>query len=148
MQLCWPSSFLSLPLANFKDLWQVLLLPTGGHRPWLHIELRLSCKKLADVATELLAYPDESAVDVAGSISHTSRGRQGNQGNNQQILDQSLATFVLVKGLQQSRHSCQFVTPLILELNDFIGSNRRFIPRLFSLITMWPHCAEWKDFRQ
>jgi hypothetical protein len=60
---------------------------------------------LADVPTELLADPDESAVDVAGSLSHAGCGRQCNKRNNQQVLDQSLATLVVVKALQQSKHS-------------------------------------------
>jgi hypothetical protein len=34
---------------------------------------------LADVATEHVTHPDESAVDVAGNLSHSSRSRQCNK---------------------------------------------------------------------
>jgi hypothetical protein len=65
--------------------------------------------QLAEVATDSLTHSDESTVDVAGRRAHSSRYGQGNQGNNQQILDQSLTTLVVVKSLQQSKHSGQFV---------------------------------------
>jgi len=76
---------------------------------------------LADVAAELLTHPDEGAVNVAGNLSHSSRGRQCNQRNNQQVFDQSLATLVVVKSLQPRNHSRQFVTP-VQKLNGFIGA--------------------------
>src|SRR5262245_61433906 len=60
---------------------------------------------LTDIAPEFLTDPDESAVDVAGSLSHASCGRQCNKRDNQEVLDQSLATLVVVKSLQQSKHS-------------------------------------------
>src|SRR5262245_26944703 len=62
---------------------------------------------LADVATKLLAHPDESTVDVAGSLSHPSRSRQCNKRDNQEVLDHSLATLVVVKSLQPTKHSWQ-----------------------------------------
>src|SRR5262249_61382772 len=65
--------------------------------------------QLAEVATDSLTHSDESTVDVAGRRAHSSSCRQGNQGNNQQILDQSLASLVVVKSLQQSEHSAQVV---------------------------------------
>src|SRR5215831_20366752 len=82
---------------------------------------------LADVATKLLAHPDESTVDVAGSLSHPSRSRQCNKRDNQQVLDQSLATLVVVKSLQPSQVRIQFVTPVIQKLNGFIGISGRFM---------------------
>jgi len=65
--------------------------------------------QLAEVATDSLTHSDDSTVDVAGRRAHSSRYGQGNQGNDQQILDQSLTTLVVVKSPQQSKHSGQFV---------------------------------------
>jgi len=70
---------------------------------------------LADVATKLLAHPDESTVDVAGSLSHPSRSRQCNKRDNQEVLDHSLGALVVVNYFQQSKYSYQFITPLIEE---------------------------------
>jgi|SoiMetStandDraft_2_1073263.scaffolds.fasta_scaffold724457_1 hypothetical protein len=61
---------------------------------------RFYISRLADVAADLLSHPDESTVDVAGSGGHTRRGRQCNERDNQQVLDQSLATFVVLKSFQ------------------------------------------------
>src|SRR5262249_46572862 len=82
---------------------------------------------LADVPTELLTDPNEGAVDVAGSLTHASCGRQCNKRDDQHVLDQSLATLVIVKSLQRSKHSRQFVTPLIQRLNASMVSNGWFV---------------------
>ena len=42
---------------------------------------------LANVAAELLTDPDESAIDVAGSLTHASCGGQCDKRDNQQVLD-------------------------------------------------------------
>jgi len=76
---------------------------------WQRGRFAASESQLAEVATDSLTHSDESTVDVAGRRAHSSRYGQGNQGNNQQILDQSLTTLVVVKSLQQSKHSGQFV---------------------------------------
>src|SRR5215472_5646714 len=65
--------------------------------------------QLAEVATDSLTHSDESTVDVAGSLAHANCGRQRNKSDNQQVLDQSLATLVVMKSLQQSEHSAQVV---------------------------------------
>ena len=82
---------------------------------------RFNCiSLLADVATELLTHPDESAINVAGSRTHARGSCQCYKGDNQHVLDQSLATLVVVKSLQQSKRSGQFVSPLIQNLNGFM----------------------------
>jgi len=83
---------------------------------------RFNCiSLLADVATELLTHPDKSTVDVARSRTHASGSCQCYKRDNQQVLDQSLATLVVVKSLQPRNHSRQFVTP-VQKLNGFIGA--------------------------
>src|SRR5262245_21374490 len=42
---------------------------------------------LANVAAELLTDPNEGAIDVAGSLTHASCGRQCDKRDNQQVLD-------------------------------------------------------------
>jgi hypothetical protein len=74
---------------------------------------------LAEVATELLTYSDESAVDVAGGLTHANYGGQRNKRDNQKVLDQSLATLVQVKCFQQSKHPRKFVALLIGESNSW-----------------------------
>ena len=76
---------------------------------------------LAEVATKLLTHPDERAVDVAGSLSHAGCGRQRNKRDNEQVLDQPLATLIVVNSFQQNNR--QVLTPLIQELDRFISAS-------------------------
>jgi len=58
------------------SLYELLPLTKDGvAQPEESLKLRLLLSLLADVPTELLADPDESAVDVAGSLSHAGCGR-------------------------------------------------------------------------
>ena len=63
---------------------------------------------LADVAAESSTDSDERAIDITRSAAHSRGRRQGNKGNDQQILDQSLATFVVLKISHQTGDSFHF----------------------------------------
>jgi len=64
--------------------------------------------ELSDVGTENAANCDESAVQTACKYTHSSRRCEGNQGKNQEVFNQALASLVFVqpgKRIQnESRH--------------------------------------------
>jgi hypothetical protein len=72
------------------------------------------CAPSANVAAEFLANPHKRAINVTCSLSHAGCGRQRNKRDNQQILDQSLATFVIVKSIHETNDSSHF---LLLEIS-------------------------------
>jgi hypothetical protein len=61
---------------------------------------------LADVATEFRTDSDKRAIDVAGGAVHSSRRGQGDKYDDQQVLDQSLTTLVILKLLEQTKQCC------------------------------------------
>jgi hypothetical protein len=52
---------------------------------------------LCDVSAENASNCNESAVQAAGQFAHSSRSREGNQGKNQQVFDQALASLIFVQ---------------------------------------------------
>ena len=105
---CGVRLIIDVKFRSNDHVWQVEF---GTHfvHLWQRGRFAANESQLAEVATDSLTHSDESTVDVAGRRAHSSSCRQGNQGNNQQILDQSLASLVVVKSLQQSEHSAQVV---------------------------------------
>src|SRR5215467_5897867 len=86
-------------------------------------------ERLADVSAQFLADSYKCAVDIACSTAHAGCCRQSNQCDDQQILDQSLASFVVVKSLHQSKHPGHFRF-LLSNLNRLIRSGASCQPSL------------------
>src|SRR5262249_44325540 len=72
---------------------------------------------LADVAAEFLTDSDKSAIDVTGGAIHSSRRGQCDKYDDQQVLNKSLATVVIVKLLKQSKQCSHMVPPEPANLN-------------------------------
>ena len=52
---------------------------------------------LTNVAADFFTNSRKSAVDITGSAGHTGRGRQGDQRDDQEVLDETLTAFIVVE---------------------------------------------------